>query len=222
MRPVCKAAFVLSALVALGARAVPTHAQVVQLLSPAALTGGATVLFPEAQFTVLPSPYTLLAGVNTLTFTQSGSFVRLDQGTGWGGNFVPSTRLLYTGNNAGVGSGPVNISFAVPIFAFGFSIQNDQDAPGLFSFTAFNGATELATFSVAAGTSTSFLGASATGADSITRIAVSSTSAASGGANNFAFGPVTFQTIPEPGTLLLLGAGLVGFAAVRRPRRQAG
>lgn len=202
------------------ATAIPARADIVQL-SSLSQVGGFTALYSPTEFAVFPSPYTLATPVNTLRFTQSGSFVRLNQGTGWGGNFAPGTRLLYTGNNAALGSGPVEISFSLPVFAFGLLVQNEEPGASAFTFTAFRGDTALATFNVGGDGLPSFVGARATGGDIITRFSLSSSSSVPGASNNFAMGPITFQTIPEPSTALLLSPALVGtIVGLRRRRRR--
>ena len=179
-------------------------------------SGGTTVSYPGAEGTLLPSGFSVMAGGNTLTFTQQGfplstaNFRRVAQtpssgpllgcGTTWGGNFLPCTQLLYTGGADRSGLGPVTITFANPIVEIGLQAQNfapvfpSPGAPQSFVASVFRGATPLVggtfTFvgmsSNAADGSATFIGFRAINGDSFDRIVISSNT------NDFAIGPITF------------------------------
>ncbi|MDQ3254531.1 MAG: PEP-CTERM sorting domain-containing protein [Acidobacteriota bacterium] len=215
----------------------PSYADAIQLTSFSQLApGGITAIYPEPELTELPSPYTVSAGGNALTFTHTGSFVLVDEdisdieGPSWFGNFPRGTRLLYTGNALEIGSGPLTIDFANGVAEFGFQAENDDVGFQSFSFTVFNGSRVLGTFGVIGfvdesedGTSP-FLGARATGGDVITRVTMRSNVPGLFGDQDFAIGPVTSaQPVPEPTTMLLLGTGLAVIAVrIRRSRRATG
>jgi len=200
--------------------ATSTYAGVVQLTSPSQLSQGAiTGIYLQPNNTILPSPYSLTAGGNTLTFTQSGNFLILTQGVNFAGDFPPSTKIIST-----LGRGPITIDFANPVREFGFLMQNNVNPQLINTFSVFNGAMLLGSFngSLQPGTRLPlfFDGARATDSDVITRIIV--TGAPGFGPDDFVIGPVTFvvEPVPEPTTLLLLGTGLAGVGVAVRKRRK--
>jgi hypothetical protein len=206
------------------AAASPSQAALIQLFSPGDVSGE-TFNYPIRPGAgiqpVVASPFVVTGATNVLTFLNSvGSFVRMDEepsvpaGGGWTGGFPDGTRLLYTGNGAGVGSGPITVAFGIPILEFGLLAQHNLEGLGLFNFMVFNGATLLGSFNVAADLP-GFLGARATGGDAITHFIISGSVLDS--VNDFAIGPVRAQAVPEPSTIVLLG--LAGAATALRKVR---
>ncbi len=229
MRCMQKVIMVLAMTVMIGI-SVPGHASTIQLFSPSELNSAAmTALYTGDTLDILPSPYILTAGGNGLTFTLAqGDFRRADQGNNIGdmvGNFAPGTKLLYTNTNTvggidGGGLGPIDIAFSVGVAEVGFRAQNDFVGPESFFFSVFNGGALLGDFCAdgisgqVGNDTTTFLGVRATEGDVITQLIVTGVSGVPYAPDNdFAIGPVSFTSIPEPMTIVLLGMGIFGMIA---------
>jgi hypothetical protein len=228
-------ALALLTLAVLGLAAAPARADVVQLTSPAQLGPGLLTtdypnVTPGFAGTLFPSPLTVATGGVNVVFTTAlsgaGRLLRVNQGVGFFGDFAPGTEVLVTENGSGVPSGPLTITFSIPILEFGLSAQNtffESGQTSTFTFSLFDGTAQLGTFVVSGldNAGTFFLGARAILGQQITRITISGASSINDpeAQNNFGIGPVSFRPIPEPATLVLLGTGLAG-AAFARPRKR--
>jgi hypothetical protein len=174
-------------------------------------------------FTVLADPFALLSDGGTVTATVAnpgaGGLERRNQGSGWAGNFAPGDELVWTQNEAG----PLDITFSGGVFGAGAQIQ--RDAFGAFTatidvydtFGVFLVSYSLAGLSSSAGDNSAiFLGVLDTSA-SIGRIVYS----VDMGTQDFAINQLDIvnAAVPEPGTLVLVGAGLLGLAINARRRR---
>ena len=128
-------------------------------------------------------------------------------------------------------NGPVDFTFAIGnIAGMGFNIQNDYWGTFTAYLEAFDSldnslgsVSEVDTASPAGDASAIFIGILSY-SQNIARIHVwtSDTADVPGSANDFAMGPATIQgegQIPEPGTLALLGSGLIAAAVWRRRRK---
>jgi len=213
------------------------QAGIIQLASPGDLNpGDTTAIYAGNDGDVVPSPLSLAAGGNTLTFTtmDGGNFQRVDEGTSWSGAFANGTKLLWTLDplsNPQMGS-PVTIGFASSVTEVGLSVQQDNPVSTTFMATAFGTMGQLSITVVVPDSGTGpgnlgFIGFAGTGGELITSISISSMDPTNGAFNNdFAMGPVTFGSaqvvIPEPSSLVLAGFSTVGLLAYgifrRKPR----
>jgi hypothetical protein len=212
----------------------------VQLTSPGDLNpGDTTAIYTGSDGDVVPSPYVLAAGGNTLTFTAltGVQFQRVDQGVSWNGAFDPGTKLLWTLDPAANTGSAVGVGFASAVQEVGVLVQQDNPVDTTFTAQVFNGATLGLTIMVTVpdnGTGAGnlgFIGFRATGSDVITSITISSVDSVNSAFNNdFAMGPVVFgavsppPVVPEPTSLVLGGfaaLGVLGYGFLRRKPRLA-
>ena len=171
---------------------------------------------------------------NTITGSfAGGSGLVAVAGTSWTpvvAPFVSGDTLVWAFNNGtSVGTGPLTLGFSKAVLAGGLLIQADN--PGAFTaqVEAFDGATLLGTETLASANGAPiFIGAQDTTAD-ITSLVFDLTQCTGTGCDIHDFAVDTLKSInpgvtppptPEPGTLALLGSSLLGFAALRRRRRQ--
>ena len=175
-----------------------------------------------------PTSSTSVGGLGyTVSQSGAGSLVRLDQGSGWMGNFGTGETLLFTGGS----NGPISISFATGVTGVGAQIQSNYWGPYDAKLEAFGaGSNSLGSFTLAGVASGAgddgaiFIGLLSSTAD-IFGVTFSLVNAPSNTVTQFAIGNVALVTtpIPEPEiyAMMSIGLGLLGWVGRRRKQQTA-
>jgi hypothetical protein len=140
------------------------------------------------------------------------------QGANWSGNFNPGDVGVWTVNH-----GPLSLSFFVGGYNFaGAYFQQNTFGAFTAKLDFYNGATLLGSVSEN-GNSTSagdgsaiFIGGLDLSGSNITRVVFSETAGTN--LKDFAITTLYYGAVPEPGTLVLVGTGLIGLAGIARRR----
>lgn len=136
---------------------------------------------------------------------------------GWNGNFEPGETLVWT-----QGNGNLTMTFASGVSSVGLQLQADFFGPYTGTINVFVGGVDVFDYTVNGVSnsnndgSAAFIGVGDLTGSNITMIVLSSVDQFGG--NNFAINDlsITQSTVPEPGSIALLGSGLLGIAGVLR------
>jgi hypothetical protein len=221
-----KVSFVVAAALGVICAAGPSHAALTQVGSRGALGADDFIDWGTlgGSGTTVASPFNIPTdnGLNVnVSKTPGGLFERRNQGSGWNGNFANGDRLLWTQHT----TGPIVLDFANPVKGAGTQIQANFFGNFLGSIEAFDSANmSLGSFSLP-GISNSngdnsaiFLGVIS---DSFNIKKLVFNADHSQFFDDFAINRVDVVATPEPGTMALLGTGVVGLIARRRRRNTA-
>jgi hypothetical protein len=171
-------------------------------------------------FTTLPSPTSWTAGAFTGTASDSGTMERRDEGNGWVGIFTPGDHLLWNQDNGNA----LDIHFNTPIGIGGAQIQDDFFGLFMGCVQALGSFGASPVFCVSGNNtgaedgSAPFIGIQDLSGANITDLLFTTDV----GPNATAINQLTFsggaQTTPEPGSMMLLGSGLVSIFGLAKRR----
>jgi hypothetical protein len=210
----CMRSLLIAALAGMAMLAAPAHATVVQANSQTSLGATDRVVWdqlgPAGAHLFTPVFATSAGGTVVDVSSPPGEVFRRDEGVDVTAGFATGTPLLFEVNEAE----PVQLTWSSAVFGVGAEIAESVPRDFVATLTVFNGATILGTVSAAGGDGPVFLGALTD--LPITRVRFSTVGPDGVVDAGFLLGALQLVSVPEPSTALLLLAGLVGLALMRR------
>ena len=202
------------------------HADAVQIFAPEAASGAITFAWGGfGDVNPLPSGTSISVGSFAMTTTSSDALTTfLESPTGsYNGSFIDGAGVLATFdlNGAGPVASTIELDFSQGLDYLGTYAEGQFTGPYTISMALYSGATLIDTFSVMGNQannndgSAPFIGFRGTNIDRVVFSAVDGTNSPTA----FAVSDVT-AAVPEPGSILLLGAGLASIMGAIRRKRQ--
>lgn len=205
----------IGAVIGLALLAAPAHAALIRADSQASLGSvdlvGWGQLGPAGAHLFTPVVATSTGGTAVRVSSSPGEVFRRDEGVDFAGGFAAGTPLLFEEHE----NEPVQLTFSTGVFGVGAAIA--ESVPRAFTafLTAFGaGDVVLGTVSATGADGPVFLGA----LSDVPIMRVRFETVGPGGLVDagFLLGPLALRELPEPASVALLLAGLLGLALVRR------
>ena len=163
-------------------------------------------------------PVSVGVGNRTVTFSDPGATFDVDVAGGTS-SFPSGAQVIYDGGFSGMtGTGTIRVAFSAPVTGFSLGAEDFDTftAPITYTLTAFDSGGGTIGTQTASGsfgdTLATFTDLSAT---PVTALTISDNDASSAG---IGLGLIAIQPVPEPATIAMLSAGLLGLGVLRRRR----
>jgi hypothetical protein len=159
------------------------------------------------------NPGDIQPGVTYSTPVGSGVFFNIDAGGGYTGGMLDSIRST--------GTRSLTVTFDAPLAAFGFDTNQLMGSSFDITINFSSDGPSSTSHAVANSLGMEFFGFQSDQSDITSAVIQGNSSTFNYILDNFSFGGIASQGVPEPATLALFGLGLLGLGAARQKYKSA-